>query len=156
MRLKGARNMPAKAAVAPPPVTSTSLTAKDIMEKPVIASTPRATLRDVASQLVSNEFSGLPVTAEDGRVVGVVTESDIIRILMEGKRLENLTASQVMTGPPVTVDVDTPIEEVMKILEKNRIVRVPVTRNNTLVGIIARRDVIRAVLEPEFMAFGDI
>jgi CBS domain-containing protein len=126
------------------------------MEKPVIASTPRATLRDVASQLVSNEFSGLPVTAEDGRVVGVVTESDIIRILMEGKRLENLTASQVMTGPPVTVDVDTPIEEVMKILEKNRIVRVPVTRNNTLVGIIARRDVIRAVLEPEFMAFGDI
>ncbi len=133
----------------------TSITAKDIMEKPVLAATPQASLRDVATQLVTNEFSGMPVAASDGRVVGVVTESDIVRILIEGKRLENLTAGEVMTGPPITVDVDTPIGEVMKKLEDNRIVRVPVTSQDRLVGIIARRDVIRAILEPEFMAFGN-
>jgi len=44
---------------------------------------------------------------------------------------------------------------VMKKLEDNRIVRVPVTSQDRLVGIIARRDVIRAILEPEFMAFGN-
>ena len=135
--------------------TSTSVTAKDIMEKPVLAATPLASLRDVATQLVTNEFSGMPVAASDGRVVGVVTESDIVRALIEGKRLENLTAGEVMTGPPITVDVDAPIEEVMKKLEENRIVRVPVTNQDKLVGIIARRDVIRAILEPEFIAFGD-
>jgi CBS domain-containing protein len=58
-----------------------------------------------------------------------------------------------MTGPPITVDVNTSIEDVMKHLKENNIVRVPVTTENTLVGIISRRDVIRAVLEPEFMAF---
>jgi len=133
----------------------TSLTAQDVMQQPVIAATPRASLRDVASQLVVNEFSGMPVADADGRVVGVITEADIVRALNEGKRLENLTAGSVMTGPPLTVDVETPIEDVMKCLEEHRIVRVPVTSEDKLVGIIARRDVIQAILEPEFMAFGE-
>jgi len=139
-----------KRAVAP-----TSVTAQDIMVQPVLAATPLASLRDVATQLVTNEFSGMPVAAPDGRVVGVVTESDVVRTLIEGKRLENLTAGEVMSGPPITVDVGTPIAEVMKKLEDNRIVRVPVTDQDKLVGIISRRDVIRAILEPEFIAFGD-
>jgi CBS domain-containing protein len=134
----------------------TSLTAKDVMQGPVLAATPQASLRDVAIQLVANEISGMPVAAPDGRVVGVVTESDIVRALVEGKRLESLTATDVMTGPPITVDVNSSMEEVMKKLEDYRIVRVPVTDGEVLVGIIARRDAIKAVLEPEFMAFGDI
>ena len=135
---------------------NTSLTAKDLMQSPVLAATPQAALRDVAIQLVTNEFSGMPVAAPDGRVVGVVTESDIVRTLIQGKRLENLTAADAMTGPPITVDADTPIEEVMKKLEDFRIVRVPVTQGEALVGIISRRDVIKAILEPEFVAFGDV
>jgi CBS domain-containing protein len=133
----------------------TSVTAKDIMQSPVMAATALASLRDVATQLVTNEFSGMPVADLDGRVVGVVTESDIVRTLIAGKRLENLTASEVMTGPPITVDVETPLEDVMKKLEDNRIVRVPVVNQDKLVGIISRRDVIRAILAPEFIAFGD-
>jgi len=136
------------------PVFETTLTAKDVMQKPVLAATPRASLRDVASQLVTNEFSGLPVAAPDGRVVGVVTEADILRSLLEGKKLENLSATDVMTGPPITVSVDTPLDDVMRILEDHRILRVPVTSQDKLVGIISRSDVIRAILEPEFMAFG--
>ena len=131
------------------------LKAQDVMQQPVIAATPRASLRDVAAQLVANEFSGMPVADADGRVVGVITEADIVRVLNEGKRLENLTAGSAMTGPPITVDVDAPIEDVMKSLGEHRIVRVPVTSQEKLVGIIARRDVIRSVLEPEFMAFGE-
>jgi len=132
-----------------------SVTAKDIMQKPVMAATALASLRDVAIQLVANEFSGMPVAEPDGRVAGVVTEFDIVHTLIEGKRLENLTAGEVMTGAPITVDVETPIKDVMKKLEENRIVRVPVTNQDKLVGIISRRDVIRAILEPEFLAFGD-
>lgn len=137
-----------------PHVFESTLTAKDVMQRPVLAATPRASLRDVASQLVSNEFSGLPVAAEDGRVVGVVTEADILRVLLEGKKLENLTASEVMTGPPIAVSTDTPLSEVMKVLEDHQILRVPVIGQDRLIGIISRADVIRAILEPEFIAFG--
>jgi CBS domain-containing protein len=145
-----------KPIAAQPAMARTSIKAKQIMQKPVIAATSRASLRDVAIQLVTNEFSGMPVAAPDGRIVGVITEADIVRALVAGKRLENLTATDVMTGPPITVDVDTSIEDVMKRLQENNIVRVPVTAEHTLVGIISRRDVIRAVLEPEFMAFGTL
>ena len=130
-----------------------SATARDIMQRPVVAATARASLRDVATELVKNGFSGMPVADVDGRVVGVVTESDIVRTLIAGKRLESPTTGEAMTGPPITVKVETPIEDVMKKLEENRIVRVPVTDHGKLVGIISRRDIIRAILEPEFIVF---
>jgi CBS domain-containing protein len=141
-----AKLAPAKSAAVP-------FAAKEIMQTPVIAATPQASLRDLAARLVTNEFSGMPVADPDGRVVGVITEADIIRALLEGKRLENLTAGQVMTGPALTVDAKTPLEEVMKCLVEHKIVRVPVTADGKLVGIIARRDLIRALIEPEFMVF---
>jgi CBS domain-containing protein len=146
--------MPQKSTAVQRAAVGPSLTAQDIMQAPVLAATPRASLRDVAAQLVNNEFSGMPVADPDGRVVGVVTEADIVRALLDGKRLESLTASDVMTGPPVTVDAAASLVDVLKALQEHRIVRVPVTLDAKLVGIIARRDVIRAVLEPEFMAFG--
>ncbi len=145
--------MPGKSSAARHAAVQSSLTAEDIMEQSVLAATPRASLRDVASQLVTNEISGMPVAADDGRVIGVFTEADIVRALLEGKRLENLTASDVMTGPPITVDQNASLEDVMKSLEDNRIVRVPVTNDNALIGIISRRDIIKAILEPEFIAF---
>ena len=135
--------------------TAVPVTAQQIMQTPVIAATPQASLRDLASRLVTNEFSGMPVADLDGRVVGVITEADILRALLEGKRLENLTARQVMTGPALTVDAKTPLEEVMNCLVEHKIVRVPVTAEGKLVGIIARRDLIRALIEPEFMVFRD-
>jgi CBS domain-containing protein len=95
----------------------------------------------------------MPVADSNGRVVGIVTEADIVRTLIAGKRLESLTTGEAMTGPPITVKVETPIEDVMKKLEENRIVRVPVTDHGKLVGIISRRDIIRAILEPEFIVF---
>ena len=132
---------------------TTVLTAGQIMQKPVLATTMRASARDVAAQLVRNEFSGMPVAERDGTLMGVVTEADILRVLGEGKALETLTAGDIMTEKPSTVDVEAPVTEVIQILQEHRILRVPVTERGRLVGIISRSDIIRAVLEPEFMAF---
>ncbi|HET6962752.1 MAG TPA: CBS domain-containing protein [Terriglobia bacterium] len=132
---------------------TTVLTAGQIMQKPVLATTMRASARDVAAQLVRNEFSGMPVAERDGTLMGVVTEADILRVLGEGKALETLTAADIMTEKPATVDLEAPITEVIQILQEHRILRVPVTERGRLVGIISRSDIIRAVLEPEFMAF---
>ena len=132
---------------------ATVLTAGQIMQKPVLATTMRASARDVAAQLVRNEFSGMPVAERDGTLMGVVTEADILRVLGEGKALETLTAADIMTKKPATVDLEAPIRAVIQILQEHRILRVPVMERGRLVGIISRSDIIRAVLEPEFMAF---
>jgi CBS domain-containing protein len=146
--------MTTKSAAAKSARPQIALKAKDIMQRPVIAATPRASLRDIASQIIKYEFSGMPVVEPDGKVLGVITEADIVFSLLDGHRLENVVAANFMTSPPVTVDVEAPLDEVMRTLQEHRIVRVPVTEQDKLVGIISRRDVIRAVLEPEFIAFG--
>ena len=128
--------------------------ASEVMQRPVLATTPRASVRDIAAQLVTNEISGMPVTEKTGEIVGVITEADILGALMDGKKLENLTAQDIMSADPITVDMDTPMNEVMKRLEENGVLRLPVISRGKVVGIISRRDIIRSVLEPEFMTFG--
>ncbi len=127
--------------------------AREIMRKPVIATTPRASVRDIANQLIEKGFSGMPVAERDGTVVGIITEADILRAFSQNKQLEKLTAENIMSTEPTTVDVETPIEAVILVLQELHVLRVPVTEGGKLVGIISRSDVIRAVIEPEFMAF---
>ena len=59
-----------------------------------------------------------------------------------------------MTRKVVTVDVETSVEEIMEILDSERILRVPVMKNGTMVGIVSRPDLLRAVVEPQFMRVG--
>jgi CBS domain-containing protein len=127
--------------------------AVDIMTKPVFATTLRASVRDVATQLVVNGLSGMPVAERDGAVVGIITEADIIGALGEGKRIETLAAEDIMTREPIVVGIETPLEEIIRYLRENHILRVPVIDHGKLVGIISRSDIIKAVLEPEFMTF---
>jgi len=124
------------------------------MQRPVLATTPRASVRDIATQIVVNEISGMPVMEKTGAIVGIITEADIMGALIDGKKIENLTAQDIMSTDPITVDIDTPMDEVMRLLEKNGVLRVPVTSRGKVVGIISRRDIIKSVLEPEFMTFG--
>jgi CBS domain-containing protein len=132
---------------------TTTVKAREIMQRPVFATTTRASVRDIASQLVGNGFSGMPVAERDGTVVGIITEADILKALVEGRPLETLMAYDIMSASPTTVNVETPLEEVMELLQEHHILRVPVTDRGKLVGIISRGDIIRSVLEPEFMAF---
>ena len=127
--------------------------AAKLMRRPVVAATPRASVRDIAMQLVANGFSGMPVAERDGTVIGVITEADILRALTEGKPLETLAAEDIMTRDVISVDLETPMLDVMKMLQDHHILRVPVTDRGQLVGVISRIDLIRTVLEPEFMAF---
>lgn len=131
-----------------------AMKASEVMQRPVLATTPRASVRDIATQIVVNEISGMPVTEKSGEIVGIITEADILGALMDGKKLEHLTAQDIMSTDPITIDMDTPMEKVMKLLEENGVLRLPVTSHGKVVGIISRRDIIKSVLEPEFMTFG--
>lgn len=123
--------------------------AGEIMHVPVLVTAPEASARDVAAKLVRNKISGMPVTAREGKVLGIVTEEDILRALMERKNLDTLTAQEIMSKDLAAVRTETPVEIVMEILHDEGILRVPVTENRKLVGIISRTDVIAAALHLE-------
>jgi len=124
--------------------------ARDVMTKPVVSARRNATGRDITLQLLSGCYSGLPVTDDDDCVVGIVTEFDLLGLMEQESKVAELTAADIMTREVVTVDVDTPLREVVTILLDKNITRLPVTENKRLVGVISRCDLLRTSLDPEF------
>ncbi len=129
------------------------LKAKDIMTRPVVSARENASARDIAMQVLSGLYSGMPVTDKDGKIIGVVTEFDLLGQVCEGRELVKLTAGDVMTKTPLTVDLNDSMDDVLKIMMENNIVRIPVTQEGRLVGIIARCDILRVFIEPEFVTY---
>ena len=127
--------------------------AGDIMTQPAVAASRTTTARDIAIQMFLGGFSGMPVTERDGTIIGLVTEFDIIRAAQAGKPVATTVAEAIMTRDVVTVDVATPLEDVVDVLEKERFLRVPVTEGGLLVGVVSRPDVLRWLIEPNFMTF---
>jgi CBS domain-containing protein len=118
--------------------------------------------------MLQNRISGLPVVGPKGELVGMVTEGDFIRrgeigtqrprnrwleflvgpgrladeyVHARGRRVE-----EVMTHEPVTVTEDTPLDEVVRLMERHRIKRLPVLREGALVGIVARANIMHALV----------
>ena len=79
-----------------------NLKARDVMTRPVVSARKNASARDIAMQLLSGLYSGLPVTNDEGKVVGIVTEFDLLKQIREGKDLTTLRAEEVMTREFVT------------------------------------------------------
>ncbi|MFQ5863542.1 MAG: CBS domain-containing protein [Candidatus Brocadiales bacterium] len=128
-----------------------NLKARDLMTRPVVSARESASARDVAMQLLCGLYSGMPVTNQGGEVVGVVTEHDLLKAVKAGKELVRITAGDVMTREAITVDVDTPVEKIADILMDKNIIRVPVTQDGKLTGVVSRCDILRSFLEPEFI-----
>ncbi len=127
--------------------------AGDIMTRPVVAASRSTTARDVAIQMFLGGFSGMPVTERDGTVVGVITEFDIIKAIRKGRAVETTRAEDVMSTDVIAVDVETPIEDIVEVFEREKILRVPVTERGKLIGVVSRPDVLRWLVEPNFMTF---
>jgi CBS domain-containing protein len=144
------------------------------MTRPVITVRPDTRVGEIARLMVEHAISGIPVVDDAGRVVGIVTESDLIvrharlhfpvylpilgevipignlrRLNAELRRALGTTAADVMTSPVRTVDVDTPLEEVVTLLVDHRIGRVPVLKQGRLAGIITRADIVRLIAREE-------
>ena len=85
----------------------TKIEARDVMKTQVISSQKSTSAKEIASQLVSGRFSGMPVIDEEQRVIGVITEHDLLDKVREGKDLGELTVEDVMQKNPLTVDLYT-------------------------------------------------
>jgi CBS domain-containing protein len=122
------------------------LTAGAIMTTDLVTVRPDASIEDAIEILLNQSISGLPVTDDDGRLVGVITEFALLAITYD-KRVKNHTVSQHMTREVITVDVNDPISRIADLCIVHRVRRVPVMQNGRLIGVIARRDVLRALVE---------
>lgn len=137
-------------------------TVKDVMTTEVVAVREDAQFRDIVDLLETHRVSGLPVVDRDDVVVGVVSESDLLARmeftgepgrprLFEGRQARTARekangelARELMTAPPVTVLVDTPIVGAARLMASARVKRLPVTNlTGRLIGIVTRSDLLK-------------
>jgi CBS domain-containing protein len=141
--------------------------AADVMVSAVISVRPTARVEEVAGLLLANRISAVPVIDEQGELLGIVSEGDLMRRSEAGTDrrrswwLEYLTGKQVlaaeyvkshshkildvMTRSVITATPETPLADVATLLEKNRIKRVPIVRNGKVVGIVSRANLLQAL-----------
>ncbi len=119
-------------------------TAEGIMEREVVTGHPEDSGRTLALQMTRNDFGSLPIVDDTGALVGLVSEYDLINVLREGKTLEDVRAAEIMSPGVKTVGIETPIDEVIRLVGEEDLIRVPVMKGSKLVGMLARRDIIYA------------
>ncbi|MDE2065263.1 MAG: CBS domain-containing protein [Bradyrhizobium sp.] len=141
--------------------------AHQIMTKDIISVTPSTSIEDAARIMLQTHISGLPVLDDGGKLVGIVSESDFLRrseigtgrkrpawlqfLIGPGRAAADFVhergrkVEDVMTENPVTVDQETPLEDLVRLMEKKGIKRLPVMSGNQLTGIVTRSNLLQAV-----------
>ncbi|MFN3655844.1 MAG: CBS domain-containing protein [Pseudolabrys sp.] len=142
--------------------------AKDIMMRDVVSIGPDATVLQAARLMLKHQISGLPVIDAAGKLVGVLSEGDFLRrrethterrrsrwiefLMGPGKIAEEYThthgskVSEVMTGTVYTVGEHAALEDIVELMERHRIKRVPVVRGDKVVGIVTRSNLMHAMV----------
>ena len=140
---------------------------KDFMTRQVVTASPESSVLDAARLMLEHKISGLPVVNDGGRLVGIVSEHDLLRrgkngvqakrphwlqLMIERASLPNESSGfhdrkvgEVMTPDPVTVTETAPLEQAGRLIEEHGFKRLPVVRDSQLVGVIARADLVRAL-----------
>ncbi len=148
------------------------LTARDIMSNEVVTVTEEATVKELARILAIHQISGVPVINDQGGLVGVVTESDLIfqtkkvhiptvitildsvfylenphKMGDELKKMAAVKVKDILTSSPVTVNEDTTLDEIATLMAEKNVHTLPVMRDDVLVGVIGKKDIIRTLID---------
>ena len=143
------------------------------MTKKVITVSPETLVSDLAKTLAGKNIGGVPVVDADGRLVGIVTQSDLVERVQELKlppainildlhvylqipshlfrkveKMLGATVGEVMSPKPVTVSPETPVPQVAALMAKQKVHTLPVLEGGKIVGIIGKIDIIRALGKP--------
>src|SRR5829696_7997762 len=133
----------------------------DVMCRDVVSVSPQTSIKEVARLLVEREISGVPVVGEEGRVLGVVSEGDIVFkergvaepeghaydwLFGDGQgsaKREARTAAQAMTSPALSIELGRSVAEAARTMVESAVNRLPVVTEGRLVGIVTRADLVR-------------
>jgi CBS domain-containing protein len=151
----------------------TELLAKNIMTSGVVTVTPETSLGELSKVLLKNKVSGVPVVDGEGKLIGIVSEADIIKdnikvqfpfyfdpLMMSGYAVDfekynedikdylNTKVESIMNHRVKTANPSTPLSEIADIMVSNKVNRIPVVdENKKVVGIITRADIIKTMIE---------
>ena len=117
---------------------------KDIMTTDVVTVSPESTIDEAVSLLLDHQVSGLPVVDEQRRLLGVISEIDIIDLVYE-TAIEVSKVCDHMTREVRALDGDASLDDAASIFCAQAIRRIPVTQAGKLIGVVSRRDLIRFV-----------
>lgn len=144
---------------------------KDIMTKNVIVVSPETPINKVAEELYKNGFTGVPVV-EGNKLVGIITEADLVmqkakihfpqyiqildsflylenpgKIELEMHKVLGTKAKEIMNPDVYTIDADASVEELVELITTHHLNPVPVVKNNKLVGIVSRADLVKLLIK---------
>jgi CBS domain-containing protein len=126
----------------------TARSVKDLMTSDLTTVAPETSVSEAAERMAREDIGPLPVV-EDDRLVGIVTDRDlVVRVLAEGRDPRSTTVREVASEDPVTVSADDDLVTTLELLAKHQVRRVPVVDGDRLVGIVAQADVAREVSSP--------
>jgi CBS domain-containing protein len=121
---------------------------RDIMKKDVMATKQDATIKEAAS-VMSNRHIGSLVVLEKEKIVGIITERNILKSIADGLDPELTTVEEVMTKNVITIEPDKTIDDAVGLMAQHGIKKLPVVDGDKLVGIITASDII--VVEPKLI-----
>ena len=124
-----------------------SLTVAQSMEDEIRLCYPFTKWNVIASTLADGGFGSLPVVDADGNLQGMVSEYDLLKVIIDGGNEKNMTAQEVMNAKPLTVKEDTPMLDAVKLLEDHHLARAPVVNGQKLVGMLTLRDLLFCYLQ---------
>src|SRR5690606_11257928 len=146
----------------------TDMRARDIMTTSVVTVSPETRVPDIARVLLERRISALPVVDGAGRVIGIVSEGDLLHraenkterrrswwldlissadtLAEDYVKSHGLTAKDVMNAPVISATPDASLAELATLLERHGIKRVPILENGALVGIVSRADLLRGLI----------
>ena len=117
------------------------MTVREAMMSPAVTVSHNSSALSALKLLVEKGISGAPVVSEDLRLVGVVTEFDLLLAIDHVG--EHVPISAIMTPDPVSVDIDSPLEEARDMLLTHNWRRLPVLDGGKVAGVLSRRDILR-------------
>lgn len=151
------------------------LTVRDVMSAPAVSLSPDTAYAAIVHRFLSSDIGGLPVVDESGRLLGIVTESDLLfkeaylpgsdddddavaaaRFARWQQKASARTARDLMTLDPSTASLDEPLDVVARRLLEHAVSRLPVVRDGRVVGIVSRHDVLRRFARPDYAIAADI
>jgi CBS domain-containing protein len=125
-----------------------SLTAAQFMQDEAYYYHANATGEKLAAAMTMGGFGSVPVLDNERRLIGLVSEFDLLKAIMEGKELSRVTAAEIMTRNPISLAHTTPAMEIVRLLEEKHLIRVPIVdAEGKLMGVVARRDILEGYLK---------
>jgi len=128
--------------------------ARDVMHKGATAVGERESLRTAAELMRRLDVGALPICGDDDRLVGIVTDRDIVvRCLALGRDPATMRVGELARGRPWTIDAGATIDEAVELMERHRIRRLPVIEDRRLVGMISEADISRHLSDDKIAHF---